>query len=209
MEETIRELQNALYAGDKAKAAKITKQALAGGMAPLKLIEEGMRPGLTRVGEAFELGELFLPELVGAGDAALAVSDLIADALEEGEEIPLVGTVAVGTVKGDIHSIGKGMVTTMMRVNGFDVIDLGVDVSPEEFLAVASQVDAIGLSSLISLSTKSMEETIRQLKAKSNDTVIIIGGAAVDPTLAKTFGVLYGADAASAPSIVAENINKR
>lgn len=206
MEEILKKIQDAMYKGDKVEVERLTQEALSARLDPLKIIEEGMRPGLIRVGEAFEVGELFLPELVGAGDAALAVSDLVIEALGEGEEIPCKGRIAIGTVKGDIHSIGKGMVSTMMRVNGFEVIDLGVDVSPEEFSQVADQVDAVGLSSLISLSTKNMEETIKQLKAKYSNIIIIIGGAAVDPALAKAFDVLYGADAASAPRIVAEQL---
>lgn len=209
MEGILKKLQDAMYAGNKIEVERLAREALSGGIEPLKVLEEGMRPGLSRVGDAFEAGDLFLPELVGAGDAALVVSNIIEEALGEGEEIPRKGTIAVGTVKGDIHSIGKGMVITMMRVNGFKVIDLGVDVSPEEFLEVADKVEAIGLSSLISLSTKSMEETIKKVSPKYPDVVIIIGGAAVDPALAKAFGVLYGADAASAPGIVEENLRQR
>ena len=209
MEGILKKLQDAMYAGNKIEVERLAREALSGGIEPLKVLEEGMRPGLSRVGDAFEAGDLFLPELVGAGDAALVVSNVIEEALGEGEEIPRKGTIAVGTVKGDIHSIGKGMVITMMRVNGFKVIDLGVDVSPEEFLEVADKVEAIGLSSLISLSTKSMEETIKKVSPKYPDVVIIIGGAAADPELAKAFGVLYGPDAASAPKIVEENLRKR
>jgi 5-methyltetrahydrofolate--homocysteine methyltransferase len=209
MEGILKKLQDAMYAGNKIEVERLAREALSGGIEPLKVLEEGMRPGLSRVGDAFEAGDLFLPELVGAGDAALAVSNIIEEALGEGEEILRKGTVAVGTVKGDIHTIGKGMVITMMRVNGFKVIDLGVDVSPEEFLEVADKVEAIGLSSLISLSTKSMEETIKKVSSKYPDVVIIIGGAAVDPALAKAFGVLYGADAASAPGLVEENLRRR
>ena len=209
MEELLKKIQAAMYTGNKTKVEKMAREALSAGIDPLKIIEEGMRPGLSRVGNAFDVGELFLPELVGAGEAALAVSDLVVEALGEGEEIPRKGTIAMGTVKGDIHTIGKSMVTTMMRVDGFDVIDLGVDVSPEEFLAVAHKVEAIGLSSLISLSTKYMEETIRKVSDEYPNVTIIIGGAAVDNELASAFGVLYGADAASAPGIVEEKLNKR
>lgn len=209
MEGILKKLQDAMYAGNKIEVVRLAREALSGGIEPLKVLDEGMRPGLSRVGDAFEAGDVFLPELVGAGDAALAVSNIIEEALGEGEEIPRKGTIAVGTVKGDIHTIGKGMVITMMRVNGFKVMDLGVDVSPEEFLEVADKVEAIGLSSLISLSTRNMEETIKKVSSKYPNVVIIIGGAAVDPALAKAFGVLYGADAASAPGIVEENLQRR
>lgn len=210
MEETLRKLQDATYAGNMVEAECLAREALSCGMDPLKVIEEGMKPGLLRIGDDFEAGVLFLPELISAGDAALAVGDIIEEVLADAKEIiQYKGTFAIGTVKGDVHTIGKSIVATMMRVNGFKVMDLGVDVSPEEFLEVADQVEAIGLSCLISLSTRSMEETIMKVKSKYPDVVIIIGGAALDPARAKSFGVLYGADAASAPRIVEENLERR
>ena len=210
MEEILKQLQDSMYEGNRVESERLAREALSSGIEPLKVIEKGMKPGLTRVGDAFETGALFLPELVGAGDTALAVGNIIDEALGERKEtIPYKGTFAIGSVKGDIHTIGKGIVATIMRVNGFKVIDLGVDVSPEEFLEVADKVEAIGLSGLLSLSTKSMEETIKKVSPKYPDVLIIIGGAAVDPALAKAFGVLYGADAASAPRIVEENIKQR
>lgn len=210
MEETLKKLQDSIYEGDRVESEKLAQGALSSGIEPLKVIEEGMKPGLARVGDAYETGELFLPELVGAGDAAVAVGNIVEEALGAGEEVPTKGTFAIGTVKGDIHSIGQSIVSTMMKVNGFKVIDLGVDVSPEEFLEVANNgVDAIGLSALLSLSTRSMKETIEKVSAKYPDVVIIIGGATADPALAKAFGVLFGPDAASAPRILEENLKQR
>ena len=209
MEEILKKLQDSIYEGNKVESEKLAQEALSGGIEPLKVINEGMKPGLTRVGDAYETGELFLPELVGAGDAALAVSNVVEGTLSAGKEVPTKGTVAIGTVKGDIHSIGKNLVITMMKVNGFKLIDLGVDVSPEEFLEVADKVEAMGLSGLLTLSTKSMEETIKRVLARYPDVIIIIGGAAVDSALAEAFGVLYGPDAASAPKMIEENLKQR
>lgn len=208
MEDILKRLQDALYEGRKNDAERLTREALSDGIEPLKVIEEGLRAGLSRVGEDFEVGDFFLPELVSAGEAALGISNIVEEALGEGKANPDKGTFAIGSAKGDIHTIGKSMVTTMMRVNGFKVIDLGVDVSPEEFLEVADKVDAIGISSLISISTRSMEETIKKLSQNYPEVVVIIGGAAVNPVLAKTFGVLYGADATSAPKIVEEKLTR-
>ena len=114
MEELLKKIQAAMYTGNKTKVEKMAREALSAGIDPLKIIEEGMRPGLSRVGNAFDVGELFLPELVGAGEAALAVSDLVVEALGEGEEIPRKGTIAMGTVKGDVHDIGKNLVKLML-----------------------------------------------------------------------------------------------
>jgi 5-methyltetrahydrofolate--homocysteine methyltransferase len=209
MEEMLKKLQDSIYEGDKASAEKLAQEVLASGIKPLKVLDEGMRPALARVGHDYENGTLYLPDLIGAGDAALAVGNVIEGALSAGEEIPRKGTCAIGTVKGDIHSIGKNLVSVMMKVNGFEVIDLGIDVSTERFLEVANKVDVIGLSSLLTLSMKAMEETIKQVLAKYPDLVIIIGGAAADPVLAEAFGVLYGPDAASAPIIVEETLKQR
>ena len=209
MEDILKKLQDAVYKGDKVESEKLAREALSTGVEPLKIISEGMRPSLERVGDAFEAGEFFLPELVGAGDAAVAIGNIVEEALGAGAGVLAKATVAIGTVKGDIHSIGKNLVITMMKANGFKVIDLGVDVSPEEFLAVADKVDGMGLSGLISLSTKHMEETINNVSARYPDVVIVVGGAAVDPALAERFGVPYGADAASAPKVFEENLKQR
>jgi len=209
IKEILGKLQDSIYAGNIVESEKLAQDALSSGVEPLKVIEEGMRPGLARVGDNFKAGELFLPELVCAGDAALAVGNLVERALSAGEEMPTKGIFAIGTVKGDVHSIGKSLVCTMMKLNGFKVIDLGVDVSFEKFLEAASNVDAIGLSGVLTPSLSNMEETINEVLAKYTDMIIIIGGAAVTPELAKTFGVLYGADAASAPEIVEGNLKHR
>ena len=206
MEDILQSLQNAIFDGNKSNSESLTRQALSSGIPPLKIISDGLQPSLLRIGDAFESNEIFLPELVCSGEASLTVSNVVEQALSSGEKIPTKGSIAIGTVKGDIHSIGKSLVTTMMKVNGFKVLDLGVDVSPEEFLDAAGDVQAVGLSGLLSLSTRAMEETIKQVSAKFPNVLIIIGGAAVDPALAKAFGVLYGPDAASAPRIVEANL---
>jgi len=206
MEDILQSLQNAIFDGNKSNSESLARQALSSGIPPLKIISHGLQPSLARIGDAFESNEIFLPELVCSGEASLTVSNVVEQALSSGEKIPTKGSIAIGTVKGDIHSIGKSLVTTMMKVNGFKVLDLGVDVSPEEFLDAAGDVQAVGLSGLLSLSTRAMEETIKQVSAKFPNVLIIIGGAAVDPALAKAFGVLYGTDAASAPRIVEANL---
>lgn len=209
MTEILKKLEDSIYEFDKVESEKLTREAISIGIEPLKIIEEGMKPGLARVGSAFEDGEFFLPELIGAGEAAAAVGIVIDEMLGTGAPVAIKGTCAIGTVKGDIHCIGKNIVITMMRASGFRVLDLGIDVSPEDFLEAAAKVDAIGLSGLLSLATKSMEETIEKVLAKYPDTVIIIGGAAVDPALAEAFGVLFGPDAASAPKIVEAELDRR
>ena len=203
MEKILTELRGVIYDGDDEKANELARQALDQGIDPMRLINEAMKPALDKVGEAYDAGEFALPEIVCCGDAALAVGDLVDKALGAGKGMVTKGTFAVGTVKGDIHSIGKSVVATMMKVSGYKVIDLGVDVSPEEFLEAAENgADIIGMSGLVSLSIKSMEASCKLIQEKYPETRIILGGAAIDPSVAKVFGVMYGSDAASCPKIL-------
>ena len=208
MEDVFKKIETAIYACNKAEAERLTRDAISSGIEPLRIIEEGMKPGIQKVGDDFENEILFLPELVGAGETAVVVTDIVEEALTGSSNVPVKGTFAIGTVKGDIHSIGKNLASTMMKVSGFKVTDLGVDVSPEEFMEAAESADAIGLSGLLTLSLRFMEETAKQIAAKFPEKVIIIGGAATDPALADTFGVFYGPDAASAPKIVEKHMKK-
>ena len=119
MEEIFTKVQDAIYEGDEEESERLAKEALSSGIEPLRIIDEGVKPGLDRVGDAYESGEFALPEIVTSGDAAIAVSRVVEAALSAGKEIPSKGTFVIGTVKGDIHSIGKSIVATMMRLNGF------------------------------------------------------------------------------------------
>jgi 5-methyltetrahydrofolate--homocysteine methyltransferase len=175
---------------------------------PLDIIEKGLRPSLDYLGKEFEEYRVALPELVVAGDIATEMGRLVEEALLEGQEIPMKGSIAIGTVKGDIHSIGKNIVGVMMKAYGFKVIDLGADVSPEEFMEVASEVDALGLSGLLTLATRSMKETVAKVVEKYPEKIIIAGGAAMDTDLADRIGVHYGPDAASGVRILEKIIMK-
>ena len=208
MENILKQLQESLINGDKVKSEDLAKKAISNGMDPIEVLNNGMMPGLAVVGKKFKAEEIFLPELVRAGDAGSLVVAVIEDAVKVlNKDMPSKGTFAVGTVKDDVHSIGKNLVSMMMKVNGFEVVDLGVDVSPKEFLEIAGDVDVIGLSALLTLATKNMENTIKIVREKFPNKVIIIGGAATDPTLAQKFDVLYGSDAAICPDVIENNMN--
>jgi methanogenic corrinoid protein MtbC1 len=209
MKDILERLRESIYEGDEIESEKLAREALSKGIAAQKIVEEGLRPGLTRLGEEYESGEVALPELALAGDAALVVTQTLEEALKEGEEIPVEGTIAVGTVQGDIHSIGKSLVVAMMRAVGYRAIDLGVDVGPEEFLEAASKVDVIGLSTFISISIAYIENTVQQITSTYPDVAVIIGGAAATPALAEKLGVLYAADAFETSKVIEEELKGR
>jgi 5-methyltetrahydrofolate--homocysteine methyltransferase len=195
--EILDQLREAIVGLKGDEAVKLTKEAIQSGIDPLEVIEKGLRPSLDEIGEAFVATRIFLPELVAAGKIAEKVGDIVEAELKGDREVPSKGTIALGTVKGDIHSIGKNIVAVMMKAFGFKVVDLGVDVSPEEFLEVVEGVDVVAMSGLLTTATKSMRATIEQLAEKNSDKLVITGGAAMNPELAKALGVMYGPDAAS------------
>ena len=195
--EILDQLREAMVGQKGDEAVKLTKEAIQSGIDPVKVVEQGLRPSLDEIGVAFEANEIFLPELVAAGKIAGVVGDIVEAELKGDKDILSKGTIALGTVKGDIHSIGKNIVAVMMKAFGFKVVDLGVDVTPEEFLEKAPEVDVIAMSGLLTTATRSMRATIEQLAEKNSDKLVITGGAAMNPELAKALGVMYGPDAAS------------
>lgn len=205
--EILDQLREAIVGLKGDEAVKLTKEAIQSGIDPLEVIEKGLRPSLDEIGEAFVATRIFLPELVAAGKIAEKVGDIVEAELKGDREVPSKGTIALGTVKGDIHSIGKNIVAVMMKAFGFKVVDLGVDVSPEEFLEVIEGVDVVAMSGLLTTATKSMRSTIEQLSEKHSDKLVITGGAAMNPELAEALGVLYGPDAASGVRMLDEALN--
>jgi 5-methyltetrahydrofolate--homocysteine methyltransferase len=195
--EILDQLREAMVGLKGDEAVKLTKEAIQSGIDPVEIIEKGLRPSLDEIGEAFVATRIFLPELVAAGKIAEKVGDIVEADLKGDKDVLTKGTIALGTVKGDIHSIGKNIVAVMMKAFGFKVVDLGVDVTPEEFLEKAPEVDVIAMSGLLTTATKSMRATIEQLSEKNSDKLVITGGAAMNPELAKALGVMYGPDAAS------------
>ena len=195
--EILDQLREAMVGLKGDEAVKLTKEAIQSGIDPVEIIEKGLRPSLDEIGEAFVATRIFLPELVAAGKIAEKVGDIVEADLKGDKDVLTKGTIALGTVKGDIHSIGKNIVAVMMKAFGFKVVDLGVDVTPEEFLEKAPDVDVIAMSGLLTTATKSMRATIEQLSEKNSDKLVITGGAAMNPELAKALGVMYGPDAAS------------
>ena len=183
-----------------------TKAALAEGGLAGDLLNEAMIPAMAEVGRLFEANEYYVPEMLIAARAMKAGLALIRPKLVE-EDVEAKGKVALGTVKGDLHDIGKNLVAIMIEGAGFDIVDLGVDVGPEAFVKAAQdeKVDAIGLSALLTTTMPSMKTTIEALEeAGVRDQVkVVIGGAPVTQKYADEIGADgYGRDAAAAANLV-------
>ena len=160
----------------------------------MDIVEEHLIPALDKVGQDYEKGIVFLPQLLTAAQTAQAVFEEIrASLIEKGEEKVVLGRVIVATVQGDIHDIGKNIVKVMLENYGFDVLDLGRDVAPETVVsaAVRENIRLVGLSALMTTTLPAMEETIRQLQKLDDPPKVMVGGAVVTAEYAKSIGADY------------------
>jgi len=205
----LQNLQKSIFEFDENLATKFTEDALKAGISPMEIVENALRPCMNKMGEEFEKHEIGLPELVVVGDIATQLGKVLEDALGDDAALSDKGSIALGTVKGDLHTIGKDIVCVMMKASGYKVVDLGGDVPPERFLELAQDMDAIGMSALLTLATKSMQETIEAVRSAYQDKIILVGGAAINPELAGALGVYYGADANEGVRILNEALGKR
>ncbi|MCD6519923.1 MAG: corrinoid protein [Anaerolineae bacterium] len=197
--------------GNAKAVEEAVKAALAEGIPAPEILDEAMIPAMTEVGRLFEINEYYVPEMLIAARAmktglAVLKPELVKAAVEP------KGKVALGTVKGDLHDIGKNLVAIMIEGAGFEVIDLGVDVSPEKFVQTVQEqdVDVIGMSALLTTTMPNMKNTIEALKeAGVRDKVkVIIGGAPVTQKYADEIGADgYSRDAAGAARLVQELLN--
>lgn len=192
-EAILEEMTNAVIAGDPDKARELANEALRSGIEPLAAIEQGLKPGMDTVGEGFATGKLFIPELVLSAEAMkAAIVILEPELVRRKQQRQLLGKVVIGTVQGDIHDIGKTLVATMLAANGFEIRDLGADVSPERFADAVREVgaDVIGLSALLTTTMVSQKAVILTLEeAGLRDQVkVIVGGAPVSLEWAEEIG---------------------
>ena len=203
-EEILSQLLNSIIDLDNQKAKDVSRKGIDEGLDPLVLINDGIRPALDIMGERFSAGTLFLPELVLAAKAAdAAVEILEPEMLKRGVSGDKLGRILMATVKGDIHDIGKNIVTLLMKSAGFEVTDIGVDKTGEEILAAAAEheVDVIGLSALLTTTIPKMNEFMDLLQESGvrEKYKVIIGGAPVTQGYADEIGADgYGADATRA-----------
>ncbi|MBI3664657.1 MAG: corrinoid protein [Acidobacteria bacterium] len=196
------ELHDAILEGDAKAAVVAAEQALQAGADPLDLVQSHMVPAMDEVGRRFECEEYFVPELLLAARAMKGALALIRPRLAAGGAEPSA-RVVIGTVKGDLHDIGKNIVASMLEGGGFEVIDLGADVPPEKFVAAVKEksADLVCLSALLTVTMLSMKTTIEALRAAGvrEQVKVLVGGAPVTQHFADQIGADgYGENAAAA-----------
>jgi len=201
-----KELADSIISGKAAEAEKLTQQLLSSGKSAGDVLNQGLIPGMDEVGRRFKNNEFYVPEVLIAARAMKAGMKILKPKLAESGVKP-VAKIVVGTVKGDLHDIGKNLVAMMLEGAGFEVIDLGVDVSAEKFVQAAKEnkAQATGMSALLTTTMVNMGATIEQLaKEKMNNTIkVIIGGAPVTQSYADEIGANgYAPDAASAVALL-------
>jgi len=181
-EDSMSQLANAIAELKEDEALAIVRHKLEIGEEPLSLVEE-CRQGMNIVGERYKNKEYFLGELIMSGEIFKEAMALIEPHLRYGTQAGIIGRIVLGTVKGDIHNIGKDIVATLLRTDGFEVFDLGVDVEPQAFVGKLAETGApiLGLSGLITPAYESMKDTVKAIEAKGmRDKVkVIIGGSIV------------------------------
>ncbi len=213
-EKLITDLSEALRKGLSEEAENITLQALEKGIEPLDIVQEILVPTLTEVGQRFQNFEIFLPELMMAGEAAERVTAIVEEAtLKAGNPSLNLGTVILGQVEGDMHDIGRNIVGTLLNSHGFKVIDLGRDVSASAFLETAEKekADIVALSALMTTTLPAQKRTINLFSEvrKREEYYIIVGGGAVSREWADEIGSDgYSADAAGAVDLCKNLLKK-
>jgi 5-methyltetrahydrofolate--homocysteine methyltransferase len=205
-EELFAKICQAVVDGESEDAEELVKQALEQGADPLECINEGLMKGIEQVGEFFADGRYFLPELIQGAAAMKGALEILEPKLVGEKKREAVGKVVLGTVAGDQHEIGKTLVGTMLTANGFDVVDIGVDKKPEEFVAAieSSNANIVGASALLTttlLEQKRLIDTV--VEAGLRDKVkVMVGGAPVTESFAKEIGADgYANDAISAVDV--------
>ncbi|MGQ9635215.1 MAG: corrinoid protein [Bryobacteraceae bacterium] len=201
----LNKLYEAVLNGDAKTAAAVTKEALEEGVSPIDLVNQYMVPAMDEVGRRYECEEYFVPELLLAARAMKASMDLIRPLLASSGAQP-AGRVVIGTVKGDLHDIGKNLVAALLEGGGFEVVDLGADVPPEKFVRAVQerQANIVCLSALLTVTMPAMRTTIETLKdAGLRDKVkVLVGGAPVTQKYAEEIGADgYGENASEAVTL--------
>jgi len=191
----------AIVAGDAALATETAKKGLSEGIDPLELLNKGFIPGINKVGDMFEVGVLFIPELIFSAKAMQNAADIINAAIPENNR-QTQGRFLIGTVKGDVHDIGKTIVVSLLKANGFKVRDLGRDVSTDRFIKEADdfKADIIGTSSLLTTTMpaqKELEDELKKAGLKERYKTMV-GGAPVTQRWANKIGADAFAENASA-----------
>lgn len=209
----IREICEFLQKGRAKNVKALVTEALEEGQDPKAILNEGLLAGMMIVGEKFKNNEVFVPEVLVAARALNAGLSILEPKLVEVGNEP-VGKIIIGTIKGDLHDIGKNLVAMMMKGVGFEVIDLGVDVEPDTFIAKAEEVgaDVICISALLTTTMPGMQATIDALKERGlrDKYIVMVGGAPVNQSFADQIGAdYYTPDAATAAEVAKKAVESK
>ncbi len=197
-------MQDALMAGRKAEVEALVDQAVAAGLTARQILNEGLIVGMEKLGVLFKANEVFIPEVLVAARAMNAGLTKLEPLLIK-EKVEPKGLVVIGTVKGDLHDIGKNLVAMMLKGAGYKIVDLGADVSAEKFVAAARdhQAHVVALSALLTTTMVQMKGVIEALRSAGLGMPVVVGGAPLTQDYAEQIGARgYAADAASAVDIV-------
>jgi 5-methyltetrahydrofolate--homocysteine methyltransferase len=200
------EMSGALQRGDREAGVSLVRDGLGSGLPAARLLNEGLLPGMKIVGLKFRDYEIFLPDVLLSARAMGAAMDLLRPALVA-DDVPLAGRVVLGTIKGDLHDIGKNLVGIMLQGAGFEIVDLGVDVEPSAFIetALAREASLIGISALLTTTMARMKDVVRGIEDRGlrGRIRVVVGGAPVSMEFARAIGADgYAPDATSAVSCI-------
>jgi trimethylamine corrinoid protein len=208
-------LANAVITGKKDLARDNARAVIDNNIDPLEALEQGISKGMLTVGEKFESGESYLPELIMAADVFKVAMEILKPAIEANQtDIKKSGTVLLATVKGDVHNLGKNIVATVMETHGFEVVDLGVDQPTLDIIdaAQANQADVIGLSAVMTTTMpyqKELIDTLQELKIREQ-FIVLVGGGPINQQWADEIGADgYGETAMDAVNIATQKINAK
>ncbi len=206
------ELTNSIVEGQVAEATELTQKALAAQVPAKEILDQGLLPAMNQIGSDFESGQIYLPELLMAGDAMKASIELLRPELSS-KEASYAGKYVIGTVEGDLHDIGKNIVVLMLEGNGWEVTDLGIDITSDRFCEEIKKgnYDILGLSALLTFTMPKMPETINSLKeAGLRDKVkVMVGGAPLNQAFADQIGAdAFARDAVEAVTKAKGLLNK-
>ena len=197
MADIYQEAAETIVNADRAGAEEVAKRAIDSGIAPGDIMQNGFVKGIQEVGELFESGEVFLPELMMSAEAMAGATEVTNAALEGGAA-ETKGTIVIGTVQGDVHDIGKAIVIAYLKANGYDVTDLGRDVAAATFIAKAKEnnADIIGMSALLTTTMEEQRKVIKTIKDEGLSYKTVVGGAPCTQRWADQIGAdAYAEDA--------------
>jgi 5-methyltetrahydrofolate--homocysteine methyltransferase len=212
MSETLTSISTAIINGQKDEMVKLTQDALDQGLSAQDILYKGLMPGMDHVSVQFKAGDMFVPEVMRSARSMLNAMEILKPLLAE-SGVKMVGKVLLGTVKGDLHDIGKNLVGMMCEGAGFEVKDLGISVEPDAFVAAVKEFepDILGMSALLTTTMRSMGDTIKALEeAGVRDRLnVMVGGAPVNQTFADEISAdAYAPDAAAAADVAKKFVGK-